>query len=119
MSTNDERPLVVGDQRARDDRLGCGSGTSVPLNVDIARQLRRRRAAALRLPLLDCGSCGRWHRDPWTGCRPPEGPDDFGLSTSELWAEIARCQRAGWARWELRRRFADPRGLVLPEGVGR
>jgi hypothetical protein len=33
----------------------------------------------------------------------------YGLSAAELTAEIRRQHAAGWARWELAERFADPR----------
>lgn len=33
-------------------------------------------------------------------------PSTFGLSAAELAAEVRRCRRAGWFRWELRSRFA-------------
>lgn len=32
-------------------------------------------------------------------------PSDFGLSPAELAAEIGRCRRSGWFRWECLVRF--------------
>jgi hypothetical protein len=40
-------------------------------------------------------------------------PSDFGLTRRELRAEVVRCRRGGWARWELEARFHDP--ATVPE----
>lgn len=41
----------------------------------------------------------------------PCQPSSFGLTAHELRAEIRRLHRAGWAFWELRCRFINPREI--------
>lgn len=68
--------------------------------------LRRRRRTADRCePIPETGM-----RDPHFDRFNPDRrePSDFGLTISELRAEITRCQRAGWQPWELRERFRNP-----------
>jgi hypothetical protein len=67
----------------------------------IARGLRQRRDAALRLAPLVCG-----HGDPDLCLVVPGGPSSFGLSRRELVSEIRRCHAGGWQRWELDATFA-------------
>ena len=69
----------------------------------IARQLRRRRAAALRCPPLESG-----HRDPLDARCAPAGPGTFGLSAVELVAEARRLRGQGWDCWEVSVRLAQP-----------
>lgn len=112
--SNDDGHRVRAGGRSEDQHVNAGSSVSVA-SPSVVDQLNRRRRAGRRLPPLACG-----HRDPWD-CRaaPHHAPDSFGLDTRELWAEIRRCERAGWQVWEIRRRFANPRTLPLAEGVSR
>lgn len=67
---------------------------------EIARQLRRRRAASWRLvPLKD----GR--QDPMDVRQLPHLPSSFGLTAVELRREAGRCRAAGWDVWEVWARF--------------
>ena len=79
---------------------------------DIAAQLRRRRDAALRLPVLEHLGVA----DPWDALGGPDGPASYGLTGRELATEATRCIDAGWSGWEVRTRFLDPR-TVDHEGV--
>lgn len=83
--------------------------TNVPPHPDDSgAQLRRRREAA-NAPDVHRLACGR--RDPLDPLPRPAEPSDFGLSESELWAEIRRCRAAGWLDWELQQRFRNPTDL--------
>jgi hypothetical protein len=75
--------------------------------ADLADQLRRRRAAALRSVPLTGG-----FRDPLDRLASPPGPSDFGLCRTDLLTEIGRCRKAGWADWELRVRFTNPQQVA-------
>ncbi len=72
------------DPRANADRAGnvevaTTDGYTVPRGEDIPVQLRRRRAASLRLPPLADGL-----RDPWLAARPPLS----AASARAAWAHL-------------------------------
>lgn len=62
-------------------------------------QLRRRRAAAARLPRLGDG-----RHDPLALAHRSR-PSAFGLDSQALVAEARRCAEAGWQPWEINARF--------------
>lgn len=63
MSTQKRRP---GDKpgAAHPTTSGAAGHLSVADTADVPVQLRRRRAAAQRLPILDCGCGDPWHHIP-------------------------------------------------------
>lgn len=63
--------------------------------------VRRRRAAAVRCPVLQHGLA-----DPLDLLAAPPAPSTFGLSRAALLAEVRRCAASGWTLAELRTRFA-------------
>lgn len=42
------------------------------------------------------------------------GPNPYGLTRTELRAEVRRLSAAGWLLWELRHRFGHPRTWGAP-----
>lgn len=73
----------------------------------LAAELDRRRDAAWRHEPLTCG-----RRDPLDRPAARRGPSDFAMTRAELSAEVERCRAAGWRRWELVERLADPRTVA-------
>lgn len=72
--------------------------------------LRRRRAAALRLPPLEDGV-----RDPLDRLAQPGQPSTYGMTESQLRTYANHLIREGWALWEVRERLAiTPRPQCCP-----
>jgi hypothetical protein len=74
----------------------------------ILDDMYRRRAESRRLEPLTCG-CHQPHVDPFDcQARQPTEPSCFGLTATELVAEIKRRDAEGWSHWELLARFSNP-----------
>ncbi|HKS47370.1 MAG TPA: hypothetical protein VJT49_20115 [Amycolatopsis sp.] len=80
MQTDETRP--AGECRAGHEiTAGDGrSGAIVTDTVDLPAQLRRRRAASRRLPVLDCGCGDPWHAEPL-----PPSPRNVQASRRAWW----------------------------------
>lgn len=69
----------------------------------LGAQLHRRRAAAWRLPPLDCG-----RRDPLDRPSGRRGPSDYGLSARELASEQRRLAASGRTMGEIAHVLVPP-----------
>lgn len=106
MTANDDgRP-----GQGRPSKSPAGSGTTPMLPRSNDNPLRRRRAAALRLPPLEDGV-----RDPLDRLARTGEPSTYDMTESQLRAYANRLIREGWALWEVRERLAiTPRPQCCP-----
>ena len=107
MTANDDgRP-----GQGRPSESPADGGTTPMLARRTDNPLRRRRAAALRLPPLDDGV-----RDPLDRAAHPDEPSTYGLDETELRAYANDLvTRQNWQLWEVRQRLAiTPRPSCCP-----
>lgn len=107
MTANDDgRP-----GQGRPSKSPAGSGTTPMLARSNDNPLRRRRAAALRLPPLEDGV-----HDPLDRLAQSGQPSTYGMTETELRRYANHLVlNEGWSPWEVRQRLAiTPRPQCCP-----
>jgi hypothetical protein len=109
MTTNSSAPAEGNKAGAPEDQQGTRSTPMLARGTD--NPLRRRRAAALRLPPLEDG-----YRDPLDRTARTGEPSTYGMPEPELRRYANHLvTRENWQLWEVRQRLAiTPRPQCCP-----